>query len=100
MREIGTDFLDANWRYVNSLGDGGVIGEIGGNSWDIVIDPVLYTGFNTSLAAYGATGTSLALDINTSEAIVFRVSSVPEPGTLALLAISLVVLSRRYKRTV
>lgn len=29
LREIGTDFFDANWRYVNSLGDGGVIGEIG-----------------------------------------------------------------------
>ena len=101
LSEVGTsNVFDANWVYVNNLGDGGSIGALSGDNWQIEIDPSLYDGVILGLTAYGATAGALALDINTIDNIIFKAAaSVPVPGTLALLMLGLAGLSLRKKVT-
>lgn len=91
LRESSTNNLFyGRWDYYQRAGDGGVIGELGGNSWTITIDQLAYAGI-TSLMAYGTTN-SISLDMDLTKDIVFSVAtnpSVPEPTTMLLFGAGL-----------
>ncbi len=82
------DVFEGRWRYNDFYGDGGVIGGLAGNAWELVIDPLAYRNL-MDLTAFDKDGNNITLAINTRDNIVFRATAVPEPATLALLAAGL-----------
>ena len=95
-----------NWTYSQLLGDGGVIGTLGGDAWSVTIDQISYFNID-SLMAYGLTN-YISLDLDTNKDITFTVANnptpapVPEPATMFLFGIGLaglggVKLTRKNK---
>ena len=101
--EYDSNVFYGQWRYMQNIGDGGVIGELGGNSWSITIDQLGYSNVS-SLIAYGATS-SIALDMDLGKDIVLTAGGgnpVPEPATIFIFGTGLAGLVgtrlRRHKK--
>jgi hypothetical protein len=97
LSEPGVDMFQGRWNFANNS-DGGVIGELGGSGWEVVVDPLQWAthdGTNPGIfnvTAAGASG-SVALANGTGspgDQIVFR--PVPEPAAFGLVALALPLL--------
>ncbi len=96
-RETSDNVFTLDYRFYQYLGDGGVVGGLAGNNWEITLDLSYITNLS-SLVAYG-TFNELNLDLDPSKDIVFStISSVPLPPAMWLLLSGLMGFAALQKR--
>jgi hypothetical protein len=101
LSESSSNHFDGDWIYGDNT-DGGVIGELDGDTWDIVITPILW-GDITTWDIYTADGSSINLNKDYTTYLTVIPPPAPVPtlmpiGIIALVGLLSVVAAMSIRR--